>query len=40
MAKGIKASARQKAVGKKNLMKASVSRIGRRGTHYKPKQGG
>ena len=38
MAKGIRASLRQKIAGRKNLMKANVMRIGRRGTKYKPKR--
>jgi len=38
MTKGIKATPRQKAAGKKNLFKASVVRVGRRGTHYQPRK--
>lgn len=34
MAKGVKATPRQAAAGRKNIYKASVMRIGRRGTHY------
>lgn len=38
MPRGVPASPRQKAAGKKNLMKANTMRIGRRGTKYKPRQ--
>lgn len=34
MAKGVKATTRQKAAGARNIHKASVNRVGRRGTHY------
>jgi len=34
MARGVKASTRQKTAGRKNLTKANVMRVGRRGTHY------
>jgi len=34
MPKGIKATPRQSAAGRKNLSKANVMRVGRRGTHY------
>ncbi len=38
MPKGVRASPRQKVAGRKNLHKASVMRIGRRGTRYKRRQ--
>ena len=38
MAKGVRATARQKAAGRKNLMKANVMRIGRRGMKYGPRK--
>lgn len=37
MAKGVKASARQKVAGRHNLAKAQVHRVGRRGMRYKPR---
>ncbi len=37
MAKGIRATSRQKTSGRKNLMKAQVMRIGKRGMRYKPR---
>lgn len=37
MPKGVKASSRQKVSGRKNLSKAHVTRIGKRGMHYKPR---
>jgi len=38
MAKGVRATARQKAAGRKNMMKANVMRIGRRGMKYGPRK--
>ena len=35
MAKGVRATTRQKVAGAKNLTKAHATRVGRRGTHYK-----
>jgi len=37
MAKGIKATPRQAAAGRKNALKAQVSRIGLRGQRYRRK---
>ena len=37
MARGVRATPRQKVAGRKNIHKANVLRIGRRGTHYKKK---
>lgn len=38
MARGVRATPRQKVAGRKNLMKANVMRIGRRGTKYRLRQ--
>jgi len=38
MVRGVRASQRQKAVGKKNLMKAQVMRVGKRGMRYNPRR--
>lgn len=38
MARGVRASLRQKVAGRKNLMKANVMRVGRRGRTYKPRR--
>lgn len=35
MARGIRATTRQKVAGRKNLVKANVTRVGKRGGHYK-----
>jgi len=37
MAKGVKATPRQAAAGRKNALKAQVSRIGLRGQRYRRK---
>ena len=37
MAKGVKATSKQAAAGRRNVVKAHVSRIGLRGQHYKPR---
>ena len=38
MAKGVRATARQKIAGRKNLMKANTMRVGVRGRKYRPRQ--
>ena len=37
MPKGVRASQKQKVAGRKNLVKAHVSRIGKRGMQYRTK---
>lgn len=37
MAKGVRATRRQAAAGRRNLAKAQVSRVGLRGQRYKPR---
>jgi len=37
MAKGVKATPRQAAAGRRNALKAQVSRIGLRGQRYQPR---
>lgn len=38
MAKGVKATRKQAAAGRRNVVKAQVSRIGLRGSRYKRRQ--
>ena len=38
MAKGVRASQKQKVAGRKNLVKAQVSRIGKRGMVYRKRR--
>jgi len=37
MPKGVKASPKQVAAGRRNVVKAHVSKLGKRGGHYKPR---
>lgn len=37
MPRGVRATKRQQVSGRKNLVRAQVSRIGRRGMKYKPR---
>jgi len=39
MTRGIRATPRQKIAGKKNLLKAQVLRVGRRGMKYQKRAG-
>jgi len=38
MARGVRATRRQAAAGRRNVVKAQVSRIGLRGSRYKPRE--
>lgn len=37
MARGVRATTKQRVAGRKNLVKAHVSRVGRRGMQYRKK---
>jgi len=37
MAKGVRATRKQQVAGRRNVLKAQVSRIGLRGQRYKPR---
>ncbi len=38
MARGVRASSKQKAASRKNVVKAQVSRVGLRGQRYQPRR--
>ena len=38
MARGVRASLRQRVAGRRNLVKAQISRVGLRGQRYKRRQ--
>lgn len=38
MARGVKASLKQRVAGRRNLLKAQVTRIGLRGQRYRPRR--
>jgi len=38
MARGVRATPKQAAAGRRNVVKAHVSRLGKRGSHYKPRR--